>query len=139
MGTISDCKYLNFSKIKNRAGNITILENGDGRVLPFDVKRVFYLFDIPSGQSRGAHAHMECHQLLIAASGSFEVHLNDSKGEKVVYLNRPDMGLYVPPGIWASERGFSSGSICLVLASHLYDERDYIREYGEFLIYCGNE
>ena len=94
---------------------------------------VFYLYDIPGGEDRGAHAHKECHQVLIAASGSFEVELDDGKNKRTVFLNRPYFGLHIPPGIWAAERGFSSGSICLVLASHTYSEVDYIREYNDYL------
>ncbi|MNS90793.1 TDP-4-oxo-6-deoxy-alpha-D-glucose-3,4-oxoisomerase [compost metagenome] len=103
--------------------------------IPFSVKRVFYLYDIPGGESRGAHAHKECHQFLVASSGSFEVLLDDGKTQRLVQLNRPYIGLHIPPGIWASEVNFSSGSICLVLASHTYDEKDYIRNYQEYLNY----
>jgi hypothetical protein len=129
--TIYDCNVINLPKIKNRAGNITPINN---RVeIPFAVERIFYLYDVPGGESRGAHAHKECHQLLIAASGSFEVLLDDGKVQQVVQLNRPYIGLHIPPMIWASEINFSSGSICLVLASHKYDEADYIRGYDDFL------
>ncbi|WP_276835150.1 GNAT family N-acetyltransferase, partial [Chryseobacterium cucumeris] len=100
---------------------------------PFNVKRIFYLYDIAGGESRGAHSHKECHQFLIAASGSFEVSLDDGKFKRQVFLNRPDLGLHIPPGIWASEINFSSGAICLVLASHTYNENDYIRNYEDFL------
>lgn len=116
-----------------RQGNITPVEGC--KDLPFDVKRVFYSYDIPGGESRGAHAHKECHQLLVAASGAFEVLLDDGLNKRTVLLNRPYYGLHVPPGIWAAEQGFSSGSICLVLASHGYDAGDYIRDYQEFLKY----
>lgn len=129
--TVFDCSVVYLPKIENRRGNITPVQNR--QEIPFDIKRVFYLFDIPGGESRGAHAHKECHQFLIAASGSFEVLLNDGRTERVVQLNRPYIGLYIPPGIWASEMNFSSGAICLVLASHEYDESDYIRDYDEFL------
>jgi hypothetical protein len=118
-------------KIKNRAGNITPLENGDK--IPFEVKRIFYLYDIPGGESRGGHAHKDCQQLLIAASGAFEILLDDGKTKRQVMLNRPDIGLHIPSGLWASEINFSSGAICLVLASHEYGEVDYIRDYNEFL------
>ena len=97
--------------------------------------RVFYSYDIPGGEDRGAHAHKKCHQFLIAASGSFEVALDDGINKRTVLLNRPFWGLHVPPGIWASEQGFSSGSICLVLASHGYEEDDYIRDYDDYLKY----
>lgn len=100
--------------------------------MPFPVKRVFYLYDIPGGKSRGAHAHRSCHQFIVAACGAFEVLLDDGKVERLTQLNRSYIGLHVPPGIWTSEINFSSGSICLILTSHDYDEDDYIRDYGEF-------
>lgn len=131
MVNVYDSTLIHFSKIKNRSGNISVLENGKN-MMPFEVKRIFYLYDIPGGESRGAHAHRECHQLLIAASGSFEVLLDDGVTKRQIQLNRADMGLHIPPGIWASEINFSSGSICLVLASHKYDENDYIRDYDIF-------
>ncbi|MCU0349780.1 MAG: FdtA/QdtA family cupin domain-containing protein [Flavobacterium sp.] len=132
--TTYDCTIFKLPKIKNRAGNITPVHNSVE--IPFDIKRIFYLYDIPGGESRGGHAHKECHQFLIAASGSFEVFLDDGKTKRVVHLNRPDIGLHIPPKIWASEINFSSGSICLVLASHLYDESDYLRDYNRYLNYC---
>jgi hypothetical protein len=130
-GRIADCKIILLPKIQNRAGNITpIHENID---VPFPINRVFYLYDIPGGESRGAHAHIECHQFLVAASGSFDVRVDDGKKKKVFNLNRPHLGLHIPPGIWAEEFNFSSGGICLVLASHHYNEMDYIRSYKEYL------
>jgi hypothetical protein len=131
--TVHDCSFIKLSQIKNRAGNITPITSGSD--LPFDIKRVFYLYDIPGGESRGAHAHKECHQLVIAASGGFEVLLDDGKTQRIVQLNRPYYALHILPSIWASEINFSSGSICLVIASHLYNEQDYIREYQDFLKY----
>lgn len=136
MHNVFDCSIIDLGKISFDAGNITIVENDDA--FPFKVNRVFYLYDIAAGESRGAHAHKECHQFLIAASGSFEVILDDGKYKKQVALNRPSIGLHIPPGVWASEVNFSSGAICLVLASHKYDEKDYIRNYNEFLNYCEN-
>lgn len=131
--TVYDCSIIELPRIENRAGNITPVQ---GRVnVPFDIKRVFYSYDIPGGEARGAHAHKECHQFLVAASGSFEVVLDDGRNKRTVLLNRPFYGLHVPPGIWASEQGFSSGSICLVLASECYSEEDYIRDYDEFITY----
>ena len=100
---------------------------------------MFYSYDIPSGEDRGAHAHKQCHQLIIAASGAFEVVLDDGTNKRTVTLNRPFWGLHVPPGIWAKEQGFSSGSICLVLASHGYDEEDYIRTYDEYLNFISSQ
>lgn len=129
--SIYNCDLVYLKKIGDRNGNITAVNNN--KEIPFAVNRVFYLYDIPGGESRGAHAHRECHQFLIAASGSFEVLLDDGKTKRQIQLNRPDIGLHIPPGIWASEINFSSGSICLVLASHIYNERDYIRDYEEFM------
>lgn len=130
---VFDCSLLELPKIENRLGNITPVENS--KEIPFEIKRIFYLYDIPGGKDRGAHAHKECHQFLIAASGSFEVQLDDGYVKKTVLLNQPYRGLHIPPGIWASEVNFSSGAICLVLASHKYDESDYIRDYKYFLDY----
>jgi len=129
--TVFDCSVIQLPKIHNPAGNITVASNSID--IPFEIRRVFYIYDIPSGEDRGAHAHRECHQFLIAASGSFEIELNDGNVKRTVMLNRPNMGLHIPPGIWAAEKGFSSGSICLVMASHKYDEADYIRNYEDFL------
>lgn len=129
---VFNCSVIELPKIMlERAGNITPIENNLN--VPFEVKRVFYIYDIPGGADRGAHAHKECHQFLVAASGSFEIELDDGKYKKTIVLNRPYFGLHIPPGIWAAEKGFSSGSICLVLASQGYTEEDYIRDYNEFL------
>ena len=129
--TIYDCSIIKLPKIHNRAGNITPIE---GEVnIPFKLKRLFYLYDIPGGEDRGAHSHRKCYQLLIAASGNFDVFMDDGKNKKTVSLNRPYLGIYIPPGIWAAEQSFSSGAICLVLTSEKYDESDYIREYKDFL------
>ena len=134
--TVYDCSIIELPKIENRAGNITPVH---GKLnIPFDISRVFYSYDIPGGEARGAHAHKECHQLLIAASGSYEVVLDDGVNKRTILLNRPFYGLHIPPGIWASEQGFSSGSIGLVLASHVYDEKDYIRDYKQFTTYKEN-
>jgi len=129
--TVFDCSLIELPRIKNRTGNITAIENNIE--IPFNINRIFYLYDIPGGESRGAHAHKECHQFLIATSGSFQVQLDDGKVKKTVMLNQPYRGLHIPPGIWASEVNFSSGAICLVMASHAYDESDYIRVYNNFL------
>lgn len=129
--TVWDCPVIDLGKIENDRGNLTVVQSLE--TVPFDVKRVFYLYDIPGGEARGAHAHKECHQFLIAASGSFEVMLDDGHEKRIVYLNRPFKGLHIPPGIWAAEQGFSSGAVCLVLASEPYDAADYIRDYDEYL------
>ena len=134
--TIYDCSIIEFKKIKNRAGNISPIEGLEN--IPFEIARVFYLYDVPGGEDRGAHAHKECHQLLIAASGSFDIELNDGINKRTVALNRPYFGLHIPPGIWAAEKSFSSGAICLVLASEKYSEADYIRNYVEFINYKKN-
>ncbi|MEI9912646.1 MAG: FdtA/QdtA family cupin domain-containing protein [Bacteroidota bacterium] len=131
--TVFDCSLLYLPKIRNRAGNITPVQNNIE--IPFAVQRVFYLYDIPGGESRGAHAHKKCHQFVIATSGAFEVLLDDGNTKRQVLLNQPDRGLYIPPGIWASEINFSSGSNCLVLASELYSAEDYIRDYDEYKKY----
>ena len=130
---IADVAYIKLPVIPFRAGNISPIENQ--KEIPFDVKRIFYLYDIPGGESRGAHAHKECWQFLIAASGSFQVLADDGKEQATYFLNRPYQGLLIPPGIWASELEFSSGAVCLVLASHSYQPEDYIRDYQEFLSY----
>ena len=130
---IRDCHIIRLKQIGDRNGHITSVNNG--LEIIFDVERVFYLYDIPGGESRGAHAHKVCHQFLIAVSGSFEVVLTNGNVKKKVLLNRSDIGLHIIPGIWASEINFSSGAVCLVLASHKYDESDYIRQYEDYLKY----
>ncbi|MBP7508039.1 MAG: WxcM-like domain-containing protein [Prolixibacteraceae bacterium] len=130
---VYDCVVLPLNKIHNRAGNITIAE---GQInIPFDIQRIYYLYDIPGGESRGGHAHKELYQLVVAASGSFDVLLDDGTNKKVVTLNRPDYGLLVVPGIWRELMEFSSGAVCLVLASLKYDNEDYIRDYHEFELF----
>jgi dTDP-4-dehydrorhamnose 3,5-epimerase-like enzyme len=128
---VSDCKIIDFPKIADPRGNLTFLEGG--RHIPFEIKRLFYLYDIPTGESRGAHAHKELHQLLICLSGSFDVALDDGTEKKTVHLNRPWQGLHIPPMIWAAELNFDPGSVCLVLASMVFNESDYFREYNEYL------
>jgi hypothetical protein len=128
--TVYDCSIIEITKVSNRAGNISIVEGL--KSLPFEPKRLFYIYDIPAGEERGAHAHKMCHQFIIAASGSFEVALDDGINKKSVALSRPFYGLHIPPGIWAHELNFSSGAICLVLASDKYMEADYIRSYLDF-------
>jgi len=128
--SVYDCVILPLNKIHNRAGNITIVEGQKN--VPFDVKRIYYLYDIPGGEARGGHAHKELYQMIVAASGSFDVLLDDGQNKKIVTLNRPDYGLMVVPGIWRELMEFSSGAICLVLASLIFDEADYIRDYNNF-------
>lgn len=129
--TVFDCSVIDISKINNQSGNITVAENLKN--IPFEVKRVYYLYDIPGGETRGGHAHYELEQYIIAASGSFDVVLSDGVNRKIVTLNRPDFALHVVPALWRELDNFSSGSVCLVLASHKYDESDYIREYNDYL------
>ena len=129
--TVNDAKLLDLNKIHYSEGNLTVIQGG--KDLPYELRRVFYLYDVPGGESRGAHAHRQCHQFLVAAGGAFEVLLDDGVNQRTVQLNRPFYGLHIPPGLWASEQSFSSGSTCLVLASHSYDEADYINSYDEFL------
>lgn len=131
--SVFDCSLCELNKMHDKEGNLTYMyENVH---VPFPINRVFYSYDVPGGEDRGAHAHKHCHQFLIAASGAFEVALDDGTNKRTVLLNRPFWGLHVPPGIWASEQGFSSGSICLVLASDGYSEDDYIRNYVDYLEY----
>ena len=129
--TVEDCRLFDLGKIEFDRGNLTVIQSMD--TIPFDIRRVFYLYDIPGGEARGAHAHKQCHQFLVAASGSFEVVLDDGHENRTVFLNRPFKGLHIPPGIWAAEKEFSSGAVCLVLASEPFDEADYIRDYNDYL------
>lgn len=123
-------KIIDIPKINNTKGNIGVIEND---TIPFDVKRVYYLFDVPSGAKRGGHAHKKLKQVLIAISGSFDVVLKDGKSKKTITLNRPDKGLLIENNIWRELENFSSGSVCLVLASEEFSEDDYIRNYKEYL------
>ena len=129
--TIYNCPIVELPKIHNRAGNITPIENN--KEIPFEIKRVYYLYDVPGGEERGGHAHKQLQQFIIAASGSFDVTIDDGKNKKTISLNRPYYGLHIIPGIWRELSNFSSGAICLVLASEKYDENDYIRNYNDFL------
>ncbi len=131
--TVHDCTILEFDKHHSSKGNLSVVENQ--KDIPFDIKRVYYLYDVPGGESRGAHAHKELYQLMIAASGSFRVTLDDGQEKKSFYLNRPYQGLLVKPGLWRDLSDFSSGAVCLVLASEVYDENDYIRNYRDFLAF----
>ncbi|MFY9243750.1 MAG: FdtA/QdtA family cupin domain-containing protein [Polaribacter sp.] len=133
--TVFDCSIIDISKIHNKAGNITVVENDVN--LPFDVKRIYYLYDVPGGESRGGHAHYELEQYIIAASGSFDVILDDAVNKRRVTLNRPYMALHIVPGLWRELFNFSSGSITMVLGSQVYNEKDYIRNYNDFLKYRG--
>lgn len=129
--TIFDCQIIHFPRIHNRAGNLTAVQNNLD--IPFQVKRIYYLYDVPGGESRGAHGHRNLEQVIIAASGSFDITIDDGHNKKTVTLNRPYIGLHIRPGMWRDISNFSSGAICLVLASELYDAADYIRDYNEFL------
>ena len=134
LSTVYDCTIIELDKQHSeRKGNISVIEND--KTIPFEVKRVYYLYDIPGGEERGAHAHKKLQQLIIAASGSFDVILNDGNVKRRFTLNHPYQGLYVKPGIWRDLGEFSSGAVCLVLASEVYDEADYIRDYNDFLNY----
>lgn len=130
---VDDCKIIKLSKHHRRQGNLTVVENG--KDVPFDVKRVYYLYDVPGGATRGGHAHRELSQLIVAVSGCFSVTLDDGKSKRVFQLNRSNRGIYIAPGIWRVLDEFSSGSVCLVLASEKYDASDYIYDYDEFVNY----
>ena len=135
---VFDCSMIELDRHhSNRKGNLTVVENG--QTLPFDVKRAYYLYDIPGGESRGAHAHKKLSQLIIAASGSFIVTLDDGKVKRSFFLNRPYQGLYVKPGMWRDLEDFSSGAVCMVLASDVYKTEDYIRDYSDFIKYRNQE
>lgn len=128
--TVYDCSIIHFPKIHNRAGNITPLTNNIE--IPFEVKRIYYLYDIPGGEARGGHSHKKLQQVIVAASGSFDVTIDDGINKKTVQLNRPYFGLHLFPGMWRDISNFSSGAICLVLASDPYNAADYIRDYNVF-------
>ena len=123
-------KLISIPKIEDNRGNLSVIEND---VIPFEIKRVYYLYDVPAGAERGGHAHIDQKEFLIALSGSFDVVLNDGQNEQIVSMNKPYEGLLINQGIWRELNNFSSGSVCLVIASAVYEEQDYIREFDEFL------
>jgi dTDP-4-dehydrorhamnose 3,5-epimerase-like enzyme len=129
--TLDDCRLIDLPRIDDPRGNLTFIEQS--RHIPFEIRRVFYLYDVPTGASRGAHAHRSLQQFIVCMSGSFDVAIDDGRAKSSVHLNRPWKGLYVPPMIWAAEVNFDPGSVCLVLTSGLYDEFDYIRDHDEFV------
>ncbi len=129
--SVRDCKVIELRKIVDPRGNLTFIENK--RHIPFEMKRVFYLYDVPGGADRGGHALKTCHQFLIAMSGSFDVIVYDGREKERVHLNRSYYGLHIPPMIWREMDNFSSGSVCLTLASELYDPDDYFRDYHDYL------
>lgn len=131
MTSINDAKIIEIPKVHDTRGNLSVIEND---VIPFEMKRVYYLYDIPSGSRRGGHSHKEQLEFLVALSGSFEVVLNDGQQQRKVTLNKPNQGLLIPNGIWRELENFSSGSVCLVIASEVFVEADYIRDYDEFLL-----
>ena len=128
--TINDLQIIQLPRIEDRRGNLSVIEKD---ILPYEFKRVYYLYDVPGGAERGGHSHIEQQEFLIALSGSFEVLLKDGKDTETVTLNLPDKGLLIPEGIWRELKNFSSGAVCLVIASDVYKEEDYIRKYKEFL------
>ena len=132
-GKANECALVELNKLHHEKGNITVVENS--KDIPFNTKRIYYLYDVPGGESRGGHAHKELHQLIVAAGGSFDVILDDGKQKQTISLNRPYQGLHVVPGTWRELENFSSGATCLVLASEIYDKEDYIRDYNEFINY----
>ncbi len=128
----NEIQIISIPKIEDRRGNLSVIEND---TIPFEIKRVYYVYDIPSGAERGGHAHKNLQQFLVALSGSFDVILNDGKHENVVTLNKPNVGLLIKSGIWRELKNFSSGAVCLVVASEVYLKEDYIRDFDEFLKY----
>lgn len=129
---IDDCKIISLPRNHHANGNLTVVE-GDSNPLPFDINRVYYLYDVPAGEERGGHSHRELQQFLVAINGAFDVVIDDGVKSKRITLNRPFMGLHIVPGIWRVLDNFTSGAVCLVMASHHYDENDYIRDYDKFL------
>ncbi|MBR5087222.1 MAG: WxcM-like domain-containing protein [Muribaculaceae bacterium] len=129
--SIDQCKLIELAKNHHPNGNLSIVENANQ--IPFDIKRVYYLYDVPGGEERGGHSHKKLKQFMIAISGSFDVIIDDGARQKCITLNRPYMGLLIVPGIWRIINNFSSGAVCLVIASEHYDESDYVRDYDEFL------
>jgi len=134
--TVFDCHIIQLSRIENATGNVTSVSSYQD--IPFDIKRAYYLYDIPGGESRGGHAHKRLEQLIVAASGSFDVMLDDGKNKKNITLNLPHYGLFIRPGIWRELVNFSSGAVVIVIASTIYNEDDYIRDYQEFIRYKFN-
>lgn len=130
MTKISDINFVQIPTIEDLRGNLAVIQND---ILPFEFKRIYYLFDVPSTAYRGGHSHKNQHEILIALTGSFDVTLNDGSNKKSYLLNKPNKGLHIPTGIWRELENFSSGAVCLVLASDIYIEEDYIRDYNEFL------
>jgi hypothetical protein len=133
--SVNECQMIDLPKISDPRGNLTFVENCTH--IPFDIQRVYYLYDVPGGAARGGHAHKGLHQLIIAMSGSFDVVLDDGQEKKRIHLNRSYSGLYVCPMIWRELDNFSSGSVCMVLASNRYEEDDYFRNYDEYLVVQG--
>lgn len=133
ISNVSQCRIIELDKIQNRAGNLTVVHNQLS--VPFNIERIYYLYDVPTNSERGGHAHKELYQLIIASSGSFKISVDDASQKTSFLLNNPNKGLLVIPGIWRDLSDFSSGSVCLVLASMKYTELDYIRDYQEFLNY----
>jgi len=129
--SIEHCKIIDFPKIHDPRGNLTFIEGG--KHIPFDIHRVYYLYDVPGGAERGGHAHKDLHEVIVAMSGSFDVLLDDGKEKRTFHLNRSYNGLYVCPMVWRELNNFSSGSVCMVLASNRYDEDDYLRDYANFM------
>ena len=132
--SVDDCTMIELDRHPSeRRGNLSVVQSGD--TVPFEVKRIYYLYDVPGGESRGAHAHKELNQLIVAVSGSFRLTLDDGSVKRSFWLNRPYQALWIKPGIWRNLDDFSSGAVCLVLASEVYREDDYIRDYKDFLVF----
>ncbi|CAM3797094.1 Sugar 3,4-ketoisomerase QdtA cupin domain-containing protein [Flavobacterium branchiophilum] len=128
--TIADVVKIEIPKVQDTRGNLSVIE---GRLIPFEIKRVYYLYDVPSGATRGGHAHIQLQQFIMVLSGSFDIVLKDGANECKINLNKPNEGILIPPGIWRELENFSSGSVCLVIASEVFEETDYIRQYEDFL------
>lgn len=131
MSPLDKVRILEFPKIGDPRGNLSFIEGGVH--IPFSIKRIFYIYDVPGGATRGAHAHRENHTILIAISGSLDLHLSDGEEERIITLNRATKGVLIPPGVWDSMHNFTTGTVCLALCSNYYEEEDYIRDYDQYL------
>ncbi len=135
--SISDCRLITLDKHQHENGNLSVVESA--KDIPFDIKRIYYIYDVPGGAERGGHSHKECASFLVAVSGSFNVEITDGVNKRVITLNRSNIGLYIAPGIWRELNNFSSGSVALSIASHKYEPEDYVYEYNEFLLLTANK
>jgi dTDP-4-dehydrorhamnose 3,5-epimerase-like enzyme len=132
--SLSDCRIIDIPRFTDERGSLSVVESA--RLIPFEIRRIYYLYDIPAGQVRAAHGHRRLEQFMVALSGSFEIQIDDGFERRTLRLDRPDRGLYIAPGMWRDLNGFSGGAVCMVLASLYYDEADYLRDYDDFVAFA---